>query len=172
MTDADSICWFVARTRRGQELLIRDKLNGYGVQNFVPVTQTLKVRGGRRIKAIVPLIPNMVFLRASKSDACALANGRELPVFYVIDRSTNRMLVVPDKQMDDFIRVVTEEPDSVQLESFNPVPGQKVRIVSGRLQGVEGEVISASQDTYIVVSVGQLLSARVKVQKNCLEPVL
>lgn len=51
------------------------------------------------VKAVVPLIPNMVFLRATKSDACALANGYGLPLFYMVDRSTGRMLVVPDRQM-------------------------------------------------------------------------
>lgn len=172
MTDADGICWFVARTRRGQELTIRDRLDGFGIQNFVPVSHTLRIRGGRKVKAVVPLIPNMVFLRATKSDACALANGHGLPLFYMVDRSTGRMLVVPDRQMDNFIRVVTEEPGSVEITDFNPVAGQRVRILSGKLAGVEGDVLWVEQDTYVVVSVGQLISAKVKVPKGGLEPVL
>lgn len=161
--------WFVARTRRGQELFVRDRLEEHGITYFVPVVNTLRMSRGRKVKVTVPLIPNMVFLRATKNDACALANGYGLPIFYIIDHINGGMLAVPDSQMDDFIRVITEEPDQVLVEYFNPQPGQMVRIVSGRLQGVQGQILYVEQGTYVVVSVGQLLSARVKVAKNCLE---
>ncbi len=171
MTDGDSECWYVSRTRRGQELTIRERLDKFGIRNFVPVSRILRIRNGRKIEATVPLISGMVFLRTTKSIACALANGHGLPLFYMIDRSTNRMLVVPDKQMDDFIRVVSDEPEGVVLESFIPHQGQKVKIVRGNLAGVEGEVLSVDNDAYLVVSVGTLLSARIKVPRGCLEPV-
>ena len=171
MTDGNGECWYVARTRRGQELAVRDRLEGFGIRNFIPLGQTIRLRNGRRVKAMVPLIPNMVFLRTEKSIACALANGHGLPIYYVVDRSTRSMLVVPDKQMDDFIRVVTEEPDDLQLIEFTPHIGQKVRIVTGRLSGVEGEVVAADKGTYLVISLGTLLSARVKVPGGCLEPI-
>lgn len=171
MTDDGIVHWFAARTRRGQELRIRERLDSFGISSFVPTVRTLRQRGDRKVKATVPLIPNMVFLRATKSDACSLANGRGVPVYYVIDRSTSRMLVVPDKQMDDFIRVVSAEPDTVEISGFVPHRGQKVRIASGRLKGVEGEVLSTGGGTFIIVSVGQLLNARIKVPKSCVEPI-
>lgn len=171
MTDGDSECWYVARTRRGQELAIRDRLDCLGIRNFVPMSRTLKVRNGRKVKALMPLIPNMVFLRTSKEFACALANGYGLPVYYIIDRSTNRMLVVPDKQMEDFIRVVNENPDDVELNDFVPHIGQRVKIVSGSLAGVEGEVLYVDKSAYLLLSLGSLLSVRVKVHRNCLMPL-
>lgn len=171
MNCTDGACWFVARTRRGQELAIRDRLDLYGIRNFVPVCQTLKVRNGRKIKAVAPLIPSMVFLYTTKETACALANGRDLQVFYIIDRMTNRMLVVPDRQMEDFIRVVSGEPGSVEMTPYTPLVGENVRIVSGSLAGVEGKVLSVEQDTYIVVSAGTLLSARIRVSPSSLEPL-
>lgn len=171
MAELGTECWYVARTRRGQELAVRDRLDGFGIRNFVPVSRTLKVRNGRKVKATVPLIPNMVFLRATKSVACALANGHGLPVYYVVDHSTRSMLVVPDRQMDDFIRVVTEEPDTVRLTDFMPHVGQKVRIISGRLAGVEGEVTLVDGETYLVVSLGSLLSAKVRINRDCVEAV-
>ena len=170
MAQCEGECWYVARTRRGQETAIRDRLEGFGIRNFVPVGPTLKIRNGRKVKAMVPLIPNMVFLRTAKSTACALANGYGIPLFYIVDRSTNRMLVVPDKQMDDFMRVVLDQPDSVQLCDFRPSVGQRVRIVSGNLAGVEGEVL-ADGANYLVVSAGSLLSAKLKVPAGCLEPL-
>lgn len=171
MIDDGTVHWFAARTRRGQELRIRENLDRFGVSSFVPTVRSLRQRGGRKVKAIVPLVPNMVFLRATKSDACSLANGRGIPIYYIIDRSTSRMLVVPDKQMDDFIRVVSEEPETVEISGFVPHRGQKVRISSGRLEGVEGEVLTSDGGTFIIVSVGQLLNARIKVSKSCLVPV-
>lgn len=171
MADGESECWYVSRTRRGQEFVLRERLDKFGIRNFVPVHRIMKVRSGKRFEVTVPLISGMVFLKTTKSIACALANGHGLPLFYVIDRSTNRMLVVPDKQMDDFIRVVNDGSDDVKLEDFVPYRGQKVKIVKGNLAGVEGEVLFADNDSYLVVSIESLLSAKVKVPTDCLEPV-
>ena len=168
MTD-DGICWYVARTRKGQELSIRDKLNGFGIRNFVPVCGTPRLVAGRLVKANSPLIPNMVFLKTTKNDACSLANGRGLPVFYIRDHSTGGMLVIPNKQMEDFIRVVAEQEDTVQLTGFAPIVGHKVRIVSGKLSGVEGIAVSEEQNMHVVVCVGRLLCAKVKVLRESLE---
>lgn len=163
MLNADSVCWFVARTRNGQENSIRNALNSLGVDNFIPMRGVMKVVRGKKVRSEAPLIPNMVFIHCRKDEACALANGRGLQLFYVIDRITRSMLVVPDRQMADFIRIVTGEPDNVSVCDFVPSCGQRVRVISGELSGVEGVVVSESRESYLVVSVGNLLCAKLKI---------
>ena len=56
----------------------------------------------------------------------------------------NDRLVVPDKQMDDFIRACNEAGEGRQFlgpEDLNLVKGQRVRITGGALEGVEGVFI-------------------------------
>ena len=96
----ESASWYAARTRFGQELKIRDRLVREGVEHFIP---TVSADGPRKEKAV---ISNLVFLKATKAEALELANTGVIPVKYVIDCATRTLLVVPDKQMEDFRRVL------------------------------------------------------------------
>lgn len=158
LTD-EMVCWFVARTRFGQELKIRDRLQEAGVQHFIPTTEVIKVYGGRKRKTIKPLIPNLVFLRSNRKDACDLVNFRGLPFKYVIDRLTRTLLRVPDRQMEDFIRVLNDSPEDALLAETVAV-GDKVRVIGGNLKGVEGNVLAVQNKTYVVVDLCGLLQAR------------
>ena len=163
----EDIFWYVARTRHGQELKVRDTLLTCGVEHFIPTTVAQRERKGRRVCVQVPLIPNMVFVRSTQKDALSLVNGRGVPMYYIIDHSTGRMLIVPPKQMDDFIRVITQDPATLCTEIPEIPLGADVRITAGSLEGVEGRVIMLPNRTYVLVSVGHLLCAKVQVPRAC-----
>ena len=121
-------CWFAARTRYGQELGIRDRLGRAGVEHFIPTVEVRRSRGkGLREKAAVN---NLVFLRATKAEALRLANEQGLPVRYIVDCATRTLLVVPDKQMEDFMRVMDLSKDAPVEESL--ALGDRVRDLRGR----------------------------------------
>ena len=67
---------------------------------------------------------------------------------YIIDHGTRTLLQVPDKQMDDFIRVMDLDPDALCEDDVQFIPGGRVRVIKGDLAGVEGEVygIQIQQD--------------------------
>lgn len=56
------------------------------------------------------------------------------------DLATHSMLVVPDKQMEDFMFVMDLNPDGVSLDSEILTVGHKVKVIKGELSGIEGEV--------------------------------
>ena len=58
------------------------------------------------------------------------------------------MLVVPDKQMSDFMFVMDLNPDGVSFDNGSLVVGDRVRVVKGDLTGVEGEVATNANRTY------------------------
>lgn len=161
--------WFAARTRWCQELKVREDLKACNIECFIPTREAVRERNGRKTRVEVPVIRNMVFLRSTKSTALALVNGRGLPMNYIIDHSTRTLLEIPAKQMDDFIRVMDLNPDALMEEDVAFVPGSRVRVTKGDLAGVEGEVLALPNKTYVVVSVGRLLRAKVQIPKSYLE---
>lgn len=167
----ERICWFAARTRKGHELSVRDRLREWGEEHFIPTKRTMRIRGNRRKEVELPLIPNLIFLRATKSHACELANCGKLPIFYLIDRITHTLLEIPRKQMEDFMQVLDLNPDSLCLSAIPLQLGGKVRILKGDLAGVEGDLISLPTRTYVVVQVGGLLAAKVQIPKSYLEAI-
>ena len=164
----ERICWFAARTRKGQELAVRDRLCELGVEHFIPTRRVMRERRGKRKEVEAPLIPNLVFLRTVKSHACTLANAG-LPIFYIIDRNTHTLLEVPQKQMEDFMLIMDLSPESLCLTEIPLRLGGKVSVIKGELAGVEGELLSLPTRTYVVVQVGNgLLSAKVRIPKSYL----
>lgn len=66
------------------------------------------------------------------------------------DLSTHSMLVVPNKQMEDFMFVMDLNPDGVSLDSEILTVGHKVKVIKGELSGIEGEVaIEANKHTLL-----------------------
>ena len=166
---AQNICWFAARTRHGQEIGVRNRLSSLGVEHFIPTETGRSTRGNRKIER--PLINSMVFLRTTKNEACALANERALPVKYMFDCATRSMLVVPDKQMEDFRRVLDFSIENGGLEEVPLCLGDKVRVTKGVLAGVEGYVVEFQGKTYVVVSLCDCVFAKALVPRAWLEKI-
>ena len=84
------------------------------------------------------------------------------------DLFTHSMLVVPDKQMEDFMFVMDLNPDGF----FDNEPfaiGAKVKVVKGDFSGIEGEVATEANKTYVVIRIKGVLVASVKVPKSYLK---
>lgn len=165
MTQTDNdLHWFAARTANCRELKAREILRKYDVEHFIPTQKTLAIRGGRKKMIEKSLIGNLVFLRATKDKACALVNYNGLPVHFIPDRcGKSSMLIVPDKQMEDFRRVFEYSLLEGEMPMEIYVSGDKVQVIGGDLTGVEGEVYENSDGTYVIVSLSGLLQARAKV---------
>ena len=158
--------WYAARTRYGQELGIRDRLEALGVEHFIPSEKRRNYRGQLRER---PLINNLVFIRADKRTACELRTERALPVNYLFDYVRHTMLTVPDKQMDDFRKVLEVSITEGGLIDRPLAVGDRVRITRGPLKGVEGNVLELQGKFYVVVSLAGMVFASARVPRAWLE---
>ena len=157
--------WYAARTRYGQELKVRDRLMREGVEHFIP---TVSTNGQRKERAA---ISNLVFLKATKQEALELANTGVIPVKYIVDCATRTLLVVPDKQMEDFRRVMDLGLEEGGLMDQPFSLGDRVRVVKGPLKGVEGHVVEFRGKFYVVVSLLDCLFAKTQVPRSWLERI-
>ena len=165
----DQTCWFAAHTRCGAELGVRERLGRLGTEHFLPTELRSRTRG--RTKYEKPLIPGLIFVRTTKRQACALANEEALPVRYLIDPATRSLLVVPDKQLEDFRRVLDLSTDEGGLVDRPLEMGQRVRVIKGVLAGVEGFVLEFRGRTYVVVKLLDSWFAKASVPRAWLEPI-
>lgn len=162
--------WFVARTRFfRQELKVRDWLSSRGVENFVPTLRSSHKQAGAVGVFEKPAAPNLVFVKTDKPSACALVADFGLPMQYIIDCATHRMLVVPEKEMSDFQRVFDLSKDHGGLMDRPLKLGDRVRITKGALRGVDGYVLEILGCTYVAVGLMGVLWAKAKVPRAYLE---
>ena len=144
--------WYAARTRYGQERKIHDRLDREGVEHFIPVN-------------------NLVFLRTTKANALEMTNFRGLPVRYIIDCATRTLLVVPDKQMEDFRRVLDLGIEEGGLVDKPLALGDRVRVTKGPLKGVEGHVIEFQGRLYVVVGLLDSIFAKARIPRSWIEKI-
>ena len=159
--------WFVAKTRHGAELGVRNRLTQLGVENFVPTRARHASRGKGMVEE--PLLTSFVFLRATKDEALNLIHYCGLKINLVNDCATHRLMFVPDKSMEDFRRVLDASIEEGGLIDKPLSVGEKVRVTKGILKGVEGYVLELQGRIYVVVGLLNCLFARARVPRAWLE---
>ncbi len=164
--DADKQ-WFVARVKHCQELAVRNMLLKLDIATFLPMRTVVRELRTRRLRVEVPAIRNLIFVHASKERACVAANDYGVPLWYIRDFETRSMLVVPDKQMEDFMRMMAA-PDEVSIEECPLCAGQRVVDTEGELCGVEGELIRVANRSCVMIRIPQILSAAVRIPRRSL----
>lgn len=130
----------------------------------------------------VPALVNYVFVRTTLEDLRTLKADKVKynNLRYVMNRNLNEEFLpvteiayVPDKQMEDFIRVTeTANEQVVQLQNmeFACKPGQRVKIRKGLFEGVEGIVKSIKKHLCVVIPItGVMAVAITNVPKKFLQ---
>jgi transcription antitermination factor NusG len=163
--------WFAARTRKDQELVIRDALKKLNIVYFLPTKVIVRQLKYRKKKVEVPVIRNLIFVHATKEKACSIPNDYGVQLFYMKDLQTNGFLIIPEKQMHDFMFVMDIDPDGVSLNTDPLEIGEKVQVVKGEFMGIEGELVSVANRSYVIIRIPQVLSVSVCIPKSYLKKI-
>lgn len=167
--------WFAARTRDKQEFAIRKSLERLKAEEkldldyFLPTRTVISQLKYRKKRSEIPVIRNLIFIRTTKQVACDISNVYGVQLFYMKDLSTHSMLMVPNKQMEDFMFIMDLKPEGVSLDNDSLVIGHKVKVVKGDFCGIEGEIATEANKTYVVIHINGILTASVRVPKSYLK---
>lgn len=161
--------WFAARTRKDQEIVVRDSLKKIDVGCYLPTQNIIRQLKYRKKHVEVPIIRNLIFVHATKEAACAAANDYGIQLFYMKDLATGTMLVVPNRQMEDFMFIMDTDPDGVSIDNEFFEVGEKVQVIKGRFSGIEGELVSISNRSYVIIHIPQVLSVSIRIPKSYLK---
>ena len=161
--------WFVAKTRHGAELGVRNRLTQLGVESFVPTRVRRSSRGGAMVEE--PVLTSFVFLRATKLEALNLIHLYGVNASLMNDCATHQLMFVADKCMEDFRRVLDASIEEGGLMDKPLSVGERVRVTKGALKGVEGYVLEVQGRIYVVVGLLNCLFARARVPRAWLEKV-
>ncbi|NLA15195.1 MAG: UpxY family transcription antiterminator [Bacteroidales bacterium] len=132
--------WYVAVTYR-KERLIKNELDKINVQNFVPFRQVVKERKGKKVKISELVIPGYVFIYTDNKTSRELTQKLGLGMRYLKEPHSYTPVIIPEKQMQDFITLLSLPEDQAQLVPCDLKKGDPVRIKQGTFAGIEGELI-------------------------------
>ena len=184
MESSEVIRWYPMRVTYHRELRIKEQLDALGIDNFVPMHYDLSDSSDGPRKTLVPAIHNLIFVHASQETLTHLKMHRKEfePMRYMMRTSSDghkELLYVPDRQMEDFMRVASAQDASVIFLDArdNSNMGRRVRITVGRFKGVEGVIKRIKKNKYFLIQIdliqidGVAAVAITYVPADCLEPV-
>lgn len=152
--------WYVMSAFR-REKQAEDSLVAHGFEVFLPkVTRTVKEPHRRPRQVEIPAVATFIFVRAaagSLTDYKQRVDPRlkfyTVPVAGALRRQP---LVVPDSEMNAFIRLWEERTDvRAEISPWSGIPaaGTRVRVTAGPLQGLEGICTGRQGRTAVRLSV-------------------
>ena len=137
--------WFVLKMRSSLNALrFRELLTAAQIDFFLPTVHKVVTREGKEESMEKPLLFSYVFIRTDERtaiDFTSVNGGITMLREHVPGGQPGPYMIVSDREMENFIRAVGYYTDSIPFVSPTPemlVKGDRVRILGGPFQGVEG----------------------------------
>ena len=132
--------WYAIRVTYNRELKVKDDLDTRGVTNFVPMQYRREKRGGVMVKRLVPSVHNLIFINMTPSEMTEYKKTTTLPIRYIMDRETHKPITVPNREMENFIKVAGTYNE--KLIYLNPDPGDFAEGERVRLYDAGGRLLA------------------------------
>lgn len=149
--------WFAMRVTYRREFKVKKILDDAGIENYLPVHETLRVKHHRKVKETVPVVRGLIFVRTSQPVLQEIKTG--LPFLqYIINKRTGDKIVVPDAQMSRFIAVTSTGNEKLLYfadNELNLTKGTRVRVTGGEFEGYEGIFlkVKGARDRRVVIEI-------------------
>jgi transcription elongation factor/antiterminator RfaH len=153
--------WYAVRTRSRHEKLVARQLEKQGIQAFLPVVTKTNQWSDRRKQVEEPLFSGYAFVRLDHSsvDRVRVLQTQGVVNFVGVQGSG---IPIPDQEIDNISTLLASKV-SYQERPYLHV-GQRVKVVGGALDGLEGILTAENTDRSVVISIGLIqrsLSVRV-----------
>lgn len=159
----DPRIWFPMRVTYQREMKVKAELDRLEIENFIPLTYQFtesRKQGDTELRReLVPAINNLIFVHSTQERISELKVSNELlePLRYMIDQTAGEahtIMTVPDKQMENFMRVASVTDDSVMFLDETTIvgkEGKRVEIMGGPFEGVTGVIRRVKRCKRVVV---------------------
>lgn len=156
--------WFPMRITYGRpERMIRfqELLKKEHLEYFLPMRVDYQKTDDWNVrKSYVPAVNGLIFIHSTQEELTNLKMTRKgfEPMHYCMnlfaETEADRILVIPDRQMDNFMSVYTRNDSRISLleyTDFIAKPGKRVRITQGDFENTIGTIKRIKKNQCIVV---------------------
>lgn len=148
--------WWAVYTKHQHEKRVAEVLMHQGAEVFLPSYQITKLWNKRKVTLRLPLFPSYLFVREDIHLRLAVISA---PGVHMIVSQAGKHAVIPTSEVENLRRAM-QCPSGIQPHPFLKV-GQRVQIVRGAMQGVEGVLLRHKGLCHVVLSVDMLAKSAV-----------
>ena len=167
--------WYPLRVTYNRELKVKDDLDGRNVTNFVPMQYRREERNGRMVNRLVPSVHNLIFVKLTPSEMTEYKKSTSLPIRYIMNRETHKPITIPDREMENFIKVAGTYEEKLIYLNTQPgdfSQGERVRVIGGPFAGAEGIFVRVKGDRRVLINIpGVVAVATTYVHPSMIEKI-
>jgi transcription antitermination factor NusG len=159
--------WWALYTRHQHEKVVAEMLESKGFEVFLPLYESLRRWKDRSKYISMPLFPCYVFVRGGLDRRLQVVStpGVHMILFYGED-----VAIIPDAEIESIRRTI-EVSGGVEPHPYLKC-GERVRVIRGSMEGVEGILVRKKNQCRLVLSVSMLAhSVSVEIDAMDVEPV-
>jgi transcription antitermination factor NusG len=151
ITGYDESAWWALYTRHQHEKTVADMLAAKGFEVFLPLYESMRRWKDRQKMLSLPLFPCYVFVRGGLNRRLQVVTT---PGVHMVLSHGEHVALIPEIEIDA-IRKTLEGPFRVEPHPFLKC-GERVRVIRGTLEGVEGILVRKKNQTRLVLSVAMV----------------
>jgi transcription antitermination factor NusG len=164
--EARSFCWYAARTQMNCERKAEKEFKGIAIETYLPTQEEIHIWSDRKKKIQRVVIPMILFVKMDSKDT---NNVHRTPYFYGFignNRHDTKPAPIPDKDIETLRFMLLHSDSPVSIEPMPIRLGDKVRVIRGQLQGLEGNILSMTKShSEIVINLNALGCAKLSVSR-------
>jgi len=159
--------WFAVYTSTHQEKCVSKHLAERRVESFLPVYRTRRHWKKRAPETVeLPLFPNYVFVRIGRAERTVVLCT---PGVFSIVGSGQKAWELPELEIEALRNGMKQR--EIEPHKYLTI-GERVRVTSGVLQGLEGVIVRKKNSLQIVLNLDQIMqSVAIEVNAGELEPI-
>ncbi len=140
--------WHVAYTMPNFEKKICKELGKRAINSYLPLQKVLRQWKDRKKVIEVPLFPNYLFVKVNPIERCSVLNINGILKFVSFNGNP---AIVNDFEINNIMRIINSSLDVHREVNCDLSVGEKVKITSGALEGLEGVVMEAQGNSRIYI---------------------
>ena len=162
--------WIAALVQMCMEKKVGERLTKLGVENYVPTQSEIRQWSDRKKKVERVVIPMVVFVHTDEKTERNLRMQSFIRKILTYPGQTTAA-VIPDDQIDRLKFMLRQSNSPVEMMEQHLQVGDKVHIVRGALQGLEGEFYKSVDKSMVAIRIEGLGYACVSVSVEDIEKI-
>jgi transcription elongation factor/antiterminator RfaH len=144
--------WYAVYTRPHHEKKVHQQLQSQQIECYLPIQTTLRQWSDRKKKVAIPLFSCYVFVYVNKRQYYNVVNTPGIVRYVSFE---GKAAPIPEKQIQ-LIKNILDEGNLIDVCDLHLKSGEKVRIMSGPLTGIEGDLIEFSGKKRVLIDIHEI----------------
>lgn len=167
MENNEARYWYAVYTASRSEKRVKERLDEIEIENYLPLRLTLRKWSDRTKKVLLPLLPGYIFVKVSPQEIPGVSATPGIVTFL---REGGQPVPIPEAQIKA-LRFMNDNAEEEVIAAHENLPkGTFVRVVLGKLSGLEGELVEYQGKHRIMIRLEHLGCALTTVPISCIKP--